>query len=273
MIGSARDGATVAARGIAVDEQHTSHCGKENVRPPETQEIFTPRPTLGEAAAKASPLQQGAPCLLASPSPLCVRAQSTPGRRAASSFGSSGLFRETPSPRTKPQRGDAKLQSPMPSVALQPKLLMFSPPPRYGGTAPQHAATHPTSCSPARPATPPLPGSGMGCCGTSPNKAVPAFPLGAQRHSPIRVLPGGVSATVVTRSPSAPCLGRGDAVLARHGGRWLSRATAKDGEAVDGGTPRNLLGFRKSLEMALKTDASQARNQQQQQQQRAKPWK
>eukprot|EP00930_Biecheleria_cincta_P093390 TRINITY_DN8370_c0_g1_i3.p1 TRINITY_DN8370_c0_g1~~TRINITY_DN8370_c0_g1_i3.p1 ORF type:complete len:617 (-),score=130.66 TRINITY_DN8370_c0_g1_i3:68-1918(-) len=274
LIGSARDGASVAARGIPADEQHTSHCGKENVRPRESQEIVTPRPTLGEAAAKASPLQQGAPCLTASPSPLCVRAQSTPGRRAASSFGSSGLFRETPSPRTKPQR-DAKLQSPMPSAALQPKSLMFTPPPRYGGAVPQHAATHATSCSPARPAAPPLPGSGIGRCGTSPNKAVPAFPLGGQRHSPIRALPGGISATVVARSPSAPCLGRSDAALARHGGRWLSRAAAKGSEASDGGTPRNLVGFRKSLEMALKSDMSQVRKQQQQQQQqlKAKPWK
>jgi len=217
---------------------------------------------------------------LASPSPLCFRAHSTPGRRAVSSFGSSVLFRETPSPRTKPQRGDAKLQSPAPAtaaqgVALQPRSLMFSPPPRYGGAAPPpaaHAATHATTCSPAQPAPPPLPGSGIGRCGTSPNKAVPAFP--STGRSPVRALPGGISVTaVVARSPSAPCLGRSDAVavVVRHGGRWLSHARHRRGESADGGTPRNLSGFRKSLEMALASDISQTRKQQQQH--NAKPWK
>lgn len=82
----------------------------------------------------------------ASPPPVVhLRAASTPGRRVPASYGASGLFRETPSPRP----GMPHRSSPSSAPALQPRSLFASPsPPRYTG---MHAADAFDWASPIRP--------------------------------------------------------------------------------------------------------------------------
>eukprot|EP00931_Biecheleriopsis_adriatica_P025227 TRINITY_DN15542_c1_g1_i1.p1 TRINITY_DN15542_c1_g1~~TRINITY_DN15542_c1_g1_i1.p1 ORF type:complete len:604 (-),score=103.09 TRINITY_DN15542_c1_g1_i1:92-1645(-) len=235
LMGSARVSAHGApARAAAADPEKP--CGKENVEP-EIQEVVTPRRVLEKAAAKASPLQR-APILLASPSPPCARAASTPGRRAASSFGSTGLFRETPSPRASKHQRESPSPSPAPGL-VQPRSLLFSPPPRYGG------GSQLTVSPPPRMQVP----------GDSRPSAVPAWPFAG--NSPVKCLPG----VTVARSPSAPCLGQGAAKSGKHSKPCGS----------GGGTPRNLLDFRKSLEMALQKDGKGVHRMRQKQRKAAPP--
>mmetsp|Transcript_55676 Transcript_55676/g.92231 ORF Transcript_55676/g.92231 Transcript_55676/m.92231 type:complete len:931 (-) Transcript_55676:93-2885(-) len=91
-----------------------------------------------DSAAPSSPA--------ASPPPVVhLRAASTPGRRVPASYGASGLFRETPSPRP----GMPHRSSPSSAPALQPRSLFASPsPPRYTG---MHAADAFDWASPIRP--------------------------------------------------------------------------------------------------------------------------
>lgn len=193
--------------------------GKENVQPSERNEVAVDA-DADAVTPRQSPEVKAMLHVMASPSPPCARAASTPGRRAASSFGSSGLFRETPSPRTSSKAG-RDVSSPAP--ALQPKSLFLSPsPPRYAGSSFEGFL---------RP-VPPVPGS----------TAVPAWPA-APAKSPVKCLPPKVPVQM-SRSPSAPSLGS----------KASSHATGHRHELKargDGSTPRNLTDFRKSLELAL----------------------
>lgn len=191
--------------------------------------IITPRETY----TKASPMP--------SPSPAFERrAASTPGRRAASSFGSSGLFRETPSPRIiLQQRSPAT--TPVPPPLPQPRSLFGSvSPPRYRNNAQLLEDWTNATATLLQ---------GTSAAGPSPSKPVPAWPA-FDSNSPVKALPRASAIAMVNRSPSAPVLGE-KSRKAAEGDVKFRRTSNISGRLLDD-TPSNLTDFRKSLELATR---------------------
>lgn len=240
LMASARSGAALLDHCIEVQlqplEADPPITDKENLRCcPNTffqvspVNVITPRETY----TKASPMP--------SPSPAFERrAASTPGRRAASSFGSTGLFRETPSPRTLLQQR-SPATTPVPPQLPQPRSLFGSvSPPRYRNNAQLLEDWTNATATILQ---------GTSAAGPSPSRPVPAWPA-FDSNSPVKALPRAASMATVNRSPSAPVLGEKSRKTADRDVKFR-RMSNISGRLLDD-TPSNLTDFRKSLELATR---------------------
>lgn len=280
------DSSSIVGKRLAVPEPPIR--GKENLRPGVSTPPPPPRPSVSAEGGLPKAGHSAFAGVWASPPPraaLRARAASTPGRRVASSFGSSlGLFRETPSPHAAlPQRS--------PVVLLQPRSLFTSPsPPRYseaaerepldwaspigvrssGSTNVDEAGVLGALSSADPPLPPPLPagtgGVATGRPATAHGMAVPAWctTAPAQRGA----IPVTALQLPLARSPSAPSfaacgLGVGGTPPRRTSGgggpvavgRCTGGGRSASGVARGGGdTPRNLTDWRRSLALARRQD-------------------